>query len=223
MDESDIGDRPLPGIEYIYYGDVMTACGDLQGILVARRPVFVHIERIAMIPSALRSISSSTDPDKRPDNILCSDLDYATAELIAQSVLGIARNAQKGAPKANSPEGEGIVPPEGEIPGKVVKKPEETGTDHPGVTEEDNPFDGVDEENSVDLSDMEDPKPEGDAPKGDDKPVTHEDARVAVNKARDRGIGAAQIKAILTGMGFNLLNDVPAEKLPEFIAKVEAL
>ena len=145
------------------------------------------------------------------------------AQLIAQSIIGLARNAQKGTPKVNSPEGAGIIPPEGEIPGKVVKKPEETGTDHPGVTEEDNPFEGVDEENSVDLSDMEDPKPEDDAPKGDDKPVTHEDARVVVNKARDRGIGAAQIKAILTGMGFNLLNDVPAEKLPEFIAKVEAL
>ena len=43
----------------------------------------VHIERIAMILSALRMVSSSTDPDKRPDNILCSDEDYVTAELIS--------------------------------------------------------------------------------------------------------------------------------------------
>jgi len=47
----------------------------------------VHIERIAMILTVLRMVSSSTDPDKRPDNILCSDEDYATAELIGNKLI----------------------------------------------------------------------------------------------------------------------------------------
>lgn len=109
------------------------------------------------------------------------------------------------------------VPPEGEITGTVVKEEPKGEPVHPGTVEE-NPFEGVDEENSVDLSDMEDPKPVTDG-----KPVTHEDARAAIKAARDRGIGATQVKAVITGMGFDILDNVPAERLPEFIAKVEAL
>jgi len=110
------------------------------------------------------------------------------------------------------------VQPEGEITGTVVKEEPKEEAVHPGTVEEGNPFEGVDEENSVDLSDMEDPKPTGDT-----KPVTHEDARVAIKEARERGIGAPQVKAIITGMGYEMLDSVPVEKLPEFIAKVKAL
>ena len=66
----------------------------------------VHIERIAMILSALRIVSSSTDPDKRPDNILCSDSDYATAELIGNKlILHMAQAYQlvKGTQKIETP------------------------------------------------------------------------------------------------------------------------
>jgi hypothetical protein len=66
----------------------------------------VHIERIAMILSALRMVSSSTDPDKRPDNILCSDTDYATAELIGNKlILHMAQAFQlvKGTEKVSIP------------------------------------------------------------------------------------------------------------------------
>ncbi len=163
------------------------------------------------------------DPIKVEVTIKADDTLVYVAQLIAQSLIGLAVNAPKSAPKAES-KGDGqIVKPEGEIPGVVVKKEpevkEEPLPEHPGLKEEPDPFDGVDEENSVDLSDMDNPQPE----KANDKPVTHEDARVAVNKARGRGIKADQVKAVITGMGFTSLNDLPVDKLPEFIAKVEAL
>ena len=66
----------------------------------------VHIERIALILSVLRIVSSSTDPDKRPDNILCSDSDYATAELIGNKlILHMAQAYQlvKGTEKIEAP------------------------------------------------------------------------------------------------------------------------
>jgi len=77
----------------------------------------VHIERIAMILSALRfssispesysgTPSSSTDPNKRPDNILCTDEDYATAELIGNKlILHMAQAYQlvKGTQKIDTP------------------------------------------------------------------------------------------------------------------------
>ena len=58
----------------------------------------VHIERIAMILSALRSpsISSELDSDNsslsgardvRPENLVCSDADYTTAELIGNKLI----------------------------------------------------------------------------------------------------------------------------------------
>ena len=58
----------------------------------------VHIERIAMILSALRlsSITSESDSDNsslsgardvRPENLVCSDADYATAELIGNKLI----------------------------------------------------------------------------------------------------------------------------------------
>ena len=58
----------------------------------------VHIERIAMILSALRSssITSESDSDNsslssargvRPENIVCADMDYATAELIGNKLI----------------------------------------------------------------------------------------------------------------------------------------
>ena len=58
----------------------------------------VHIERIAMILSALRSssISSELDSDTsslssargvRPENLVCSDADYTTAELIGNKLI----------------------------------------------------------------------------------------------------------------------------------------
>ena len=66
----------------------------------------VHIERIAMILSALRMASASADPDKCPDHILCSDLDYATAELIGNKlILHMAQAYQliKGTEKVEAP------------------------------------------------------------------------------------------------------------------------
>ena len=58
----------------------------------------VHIERIAMILSALRSMSISSElhsdnsslsgaRDVRPENLVCSDADYATAELIGNKLI----------------------------------------------------------------------------------------------------------------------------------------
>ncbi len=58
----------------------------------------VHIERIAMILSVLRSPSISSElhsdnpslsgaRDVRPENIFCSDTDYATAELIGNKLI----------------------------------------------------------------------------------------------------------------------------------------
>ena len=58
----------------------------------------VHIERIAMILSALRlsSVTSESDSDNsslscardvRPENLVCSDSDYATAELIGNKLI----------------------------------------------------------------------------------------------------------------------------------------
>ena len=77
----------------------------------------VHIERIAMILSALRlsSITSESDSDNsslsgargvRPENIVCSDLDYATAELIGNKlILHMAQAYQlvKGTEKIEAP------------------------------------------------------------------------------------------------------------------------
>ena len=47
----------------------------------------VHIERIAMILSALRLPSLSSARDIRPANVVCSDSDYATAELIGNKLI----------------------------------------------------------------------------------------------------------------------------------------
>ncbi len=48
----------------------------------------VHIERIALILSALRSCSPlSSARDVRPENLVCSDIDYATAELIGNKLI----------------------------------------------------------------------------------------------------------------------------------------
>ena len=126
-------------------------------------------------------------------------------------------SAQKGPVETQTHVEQVKVQPEGEIKGEVVKEEPKGESVHPGVVEEGNPFEGVDEENSVDLSDMEDPKP------ATDSKVTHEDARVAIKEARERGITAPQVKAIITGMGFESLDAVPVENLPEFIAKVKAL
>ena len=77
----------------------------------------VHIERIAMILSALRlsSVTSESDSDNsslsgardvRPENIVCSDLDYATAELIGNKlILHMAQAYQlvKGTEKVSIP------------------------------------------------------------------------------------------------------------------------
>ena len=77
----------------------------------------VHIERIALILSALRSpsISSELDSDTsslsgargvRPENLVCSDLDYATAELIGNKlILHMAQAYQliKGTEKIEAP------------------------------------------------------------------------------------------------------------------------
>ena len=77
----------------------------------------VHIERIAMILSALRlsSITSESDSDNsslsgardvRPENLVCSDLDYATAELIGNKlILHMAQAYQliKGTEKIEAP------------------------------------------------------------------------------------------------------------------------
>lgn len=77
----------------------------------------VHIERIAMILSALRSLSispesdsgslsSSPAPRNSAEDILCSNLDYATAELIGNKlILHMAQAYQliKGTEKVNVP------------------------------------------------------------------------------------------------------------------------
>lgn len=77
----------------------------------------VHIERIALILSALRlsSITSESDSDTsslsgargvRPENIVCSGLDYATAELIGNKlILHMAQAYQlvKGTEKIEAP------------------------------------------------------------------------------------------------------------------------
>ncbi len=77
----------------------------------------VHIERIALILSALRSssISSELDSDTsslssargvRPENIVCADVDYATAELIGNKlILHMAQAYQlvKGTEKVEQP------------------------------------------------------------------------------------------------------------------------
>ena len=77
----------------------------------------VHIERIALILSALRSpsISSELDSDTsslsgargvRPENIVCADEDYATAELIGNKlILHMAQAYQlvKGTEKIEAP------------------------------------------------------------------------------------------------------------------------
>ena len=47
----------------------------------------VHIERIAMILSAIRLPSLSSARDIRPENVVCSDSDYATAELIGNKLI----------------------------------------------------------------------------------------------------------------------------------------
>ena len=47
----------------------------------------VHIERIAMVLSALRLPSLSSARDIRPENVVCSDSDYATAELIGNKLI----------------------------------------------------------------------------------------------------------------------------------------
>ena len=77
----------------------------------------VHIERIAMILSALRfssispesysgTPSSSTARGVRPENIVCADMDYATAELIGNKlILHMAQAYQlvKGTQKIDTP------------------------------------------------------------------------------------------------------------------------
>ncbi len=66
----------------------------------------VHIERIAMILSALRGISSLTAQRDSAESLLCSDLDYATAELIGNKlILHMAQAYQlvKGTEKVSIP------------------------------------------------------------------------------------------------------------------------
>ena len=77
----------------------------------------VHIERIALILSALRlsSVTSESDSDTsslssargvRPENLVCSDTDYATAELIGNKlILHMAQAYQlvKGTEKIEAP------------------------------------------------------------------------------------------------------------------------
>ena len=66
----------------------------------------VHIERIAMILSALRGISSLTARRDSAESLLCSDTDYATAELIGNKlILHMAQAYQlvKGTEKVSIP------------------------------------------------------------------------------------------------------------------------
>ena len=66
----------------------------------------VHIERIAMILSALRGISSLTAQRNSAESLLCSDTDYATAELIGNKlILHMAQAFQlvKGTEKVSIP------------------------------------------------------------------------------------------------------------------------
>jgi len=81
------GQEDLRIVEHLEteYGTLISLLGDNFHSAVIR--MAVQIERIAMVLSALRMASSSTDPDKRPDNILCSDTDYETAEIIGNRLL----------------------------------------------------------------------------------------------------------------------------------------
>ena len=66
----------------------------------------VHIERIAMILSALRGISSLTAQRDSAESLFCSDLDYQTAELIGNKlILHMAQAYQlvKGTEKVSLP------------------------------------------------------------------------------------------------------------------------
>ena len=66
----------------------------------------VHIERIAMILSALRGISSLTAQRDSAESLFCSDKDYATAELIGNKlILHMAQAYQlvKGTQKIETP------------------------------------------------------------------------------------------------------------------------
>lgn len=136
-----------------------------------------------------------------------------------QCLIGIKNTPSE--PQENKPKVK--VKPEGEIKAKAVKNEEKEPKEQPTPAKE-SPFEGVDEENSVDLSDLEnEPKTTIEPVETGGDPLTHEDARAAIKKARDRGINASQVKAIITGMGYDVLDAVPVEKLPEFISKVEAL
>lgn len=67
------------------YPALMSLLGDNFHSVVLR--MAVHIERIAMILSALRLPSLSSARDIRPENVVCSDSDYATAELIGNKLI----------------------------------------------------------------------------------------------------------------------------------------
>ncbi len=67
------------------YPTLMSLLGDNFHSVVLR--MAVHIERIAMILSALRLPSLSSARDIRPENVVCSDSDYATAELIGNKLI----------------------------------------------------------------------------------------------------------------------------------------
>lgn len=67
------------------YPTLMSLLGDTFHSVVLR--MAVHIERIAMILSALRLPSLSSARDIRPENVVCSDSDYATAELIGNKLI----------------------------------------------------------------------------------------------------------------------------------------
>ena len=67
------------------YPALMQLLGDNFHSVVLR--MAVHIERIAMILSALRLPSLSSARDIRPENVVCSDSDYATAELIGNKLI----------------------------------------------------------------------------------------------------------------------------------------
>lgn len=111
------------------------------------------------------------------------------------------------------------VQSEGEITGKVVTKEEIKKPQEEAHEDKANPFDGVDDDNVGQVA-IDEPEVVNNPPV---VTMSHEDARKHINVARSKGIEASKIKAIIVGMGYQRLDEIPEDKLPEFVDKVEAL
>jgi len=142
-------------------------------------------------------------------------LDEKTGTLI-QALINCAAKAavaQVVEEPLKAPEATG-APKTGKSPDSAQTSPQKPASDEEGtIPEAETP--------SVNLESFLNEAPT--KPAEEVKPITDVEARQAINKARERGVSNAQMKALLSEYGATKVTDLAGAKLTEFLNKIEKL